>query len=343
MTIRSPTLKTSETFLALNIGNTHVKAGFFAYSGPGTIPRLLATSSSKTHPIPTNSLEIKALMDELFGTFAGSDFKFANIASVGTSSVANLPVLVSSVVPRFSERLKADSRFRFLDQNSPFSFQLLGAQTDSLLLDGAESLPKELRSSNSVPNQPIKDCCQKSSTQKTGFEKRRPYASLGEVGMDRLVNIEACVHAYGTSCMVIDFGTATSISVVFRRKGKFYFAGGAIAPGIALSIRTLAAETAKLPEVPIGFSEKLIALNTTEAIQSGTVWGQIYMIEGLIPKIMKEVSVLGDPIEKVIFTGGLSSFLFPKLLSTQENSDTYLLQPDLTLEGIARFYDRIGN
>ncbi|WP_135078012.1 type III pantothenate kinase [Terasakiella sp. SH-1] len=151
-----------------------------------------------------------------------------------------------------------------------------------------------------------------------------------EVGADRLVNAIAAHEVYDGPLIVIDFGTATTFDVV---DGDGNYCGGAIAPGINLSLEALHMAAAKLPRVAIGRPDKAIGKGTTTAMQSGIFWGYIGMIEGLTQRMKDE---FGQEMT-VIATGGLSS-LFKKSTDVIQYSDT-----DLTLRGLLAIYKRNQN
>ncbi len=151
-----------------------------------------------------------------------------------------------------------------------------------------------------------------------------------EVGADRLVNAIAAHEIYKGALIVIDFGTATTFDVV---DSKGNYCGGAIAPGINLSLEALHMAAAKLPRIAIGKPEKAIGTGTTTAMQSGIFWGYIGMIEGLTDRMKKE---FGEDMT-VIATGGLSS-LFAKSTDVIQHSDT-----DLTLRGLLAIFKRNQN
>lgn len=151
-----------------------------------------------------------------------------------------------------------------------------------------------------------------------------------EVGADRLVNAIAAHEMYQGPLIVIDFGTATTFDVVDENGN---YCGGAIAPGINLSLEALHMAAAKLPRVAIGRPEKAIGKGTTTAMQSGIFWGYIGMIEGLTQRMKEE---FGAEMT-VIATGGLSS-LFAKSTDVIQHSDT-----ELTLRGLLAIYKRNKN
>jgi type III pantothenate kinase len=142
-----------------------------------------------------------------------------------------------------------------------------------------------------------------------------------EVGADRLVNAVAAHKRYHGPLIVIDFGTATTFDVV-DDKGNYL--GGAIAPGINLSLEALHTAAAKLPRVAIGRPKQVIGKATVPAMQSGIFWGYVGLIEGLTQRISTEYG--GEM--KVIATGGLAP-MFADATSTIQHLD-----PDLTLFGL---------
>jgi len=142
-------------------------------------------------------------------------------------------------------------------------------------------------------------------------------------GTDRLVNAFAAAEKYGKPCVVVSFGTATTIDVV-NKDGEYL--GGLIAPGMKVSARALSLAASKLPEVEIQKPEHVIANTTETAIQSGIVYGQIAMVEGLISRVINE---LGDK-PMVIATGGFAG------LVTREIRLLDTVDTDLTLEGLNR-------
>ena len=145
--------------------------------------------------------------------------------------------------------------------------------------------------------------------------------SPAEVGADRIVNALAAYRKYRTGLIVIDFGTATTFDVV-SEEGEFL--GGAICPGIGIAAEALIGKTAKLPRVELKVPKAVIGKNTTEAIQSGLMFGYGGLVDGMVKRIGQE---LGKP-PRVIATGGLA----PLMEGVSETIDT--VAPDLTLEGL---------
>lgn len=142
-----------------------------------------------------------------------------------------------------------------------------------------------------------------------------------EVGADRVVNSLAAYHLYGGPAVVVDFGTSTSIDVV-GAKGEFL--GGALAPGIEISVDALTAKAAQLRKIELVEPGAAIGKNTVEALQSGVVYGFAGLVDGLVDRICTELG--GDPV--VIATGGLA----PLVLGVAETVQHH--EPDLTLIGL---------
>jgi type III pantothenate kinase len=127
-----------------------------------------------------------------------------------------------------------------------------------------------------------------------------------EVGADRIVNSLAAFTLYGGPAIVVDFGTSTNLDVI-SAKGEFL--GGALAPGIEISIDALANRAAQLRKVELIAPRNVIGKNTVEALQSGAVYGFAGQVDGLVDRIVDE---LGTPVKAVIATGGLSAIVVPE-------------------------------
>lgn len=151
------------------------------------------------------------------------------------------------------------------------------------------------------------------------------YHEPASVGADRLCNAVAGIEKYGKPLVIIDYGTATTFDCI-DDKGDYL--GGLISPGIDTSIKSLHLKAAKLPLVELTFPDHLIGRTTEESIQSGVLFGSIFMIEGLIKAIKKE---LGNKA-KVVATGGLSKKI-AKRTKLIDFVDSYL-----SLDGIASIY-----
>lgn len=156
-----------------------------------------------------------------------------------------------------------------------------------------------------------------------------------EIGADRIVNSLAAFTLYGSDgpSIVVDFGTSTNLDVVSPR-GEFL--GGALAPGIEISVDALAARAAQLRKVELVKPKSVIGKNTVEALQSGTIFGFAGQVDGLVNRIIDELSDLYPDAGEVcvIATGGLA----PLVLGISEMIEFH--EPDLTLIGLRLVHER---
>jgi type III pantothenate kinase len=148
-----------------------------------------------------------------------------------------------------------------------------------------------------------------------------------EVGADRIVNALAAVHLHGGPCVVVDFGTATTFDAISER-GEYL--GGAIAPGVEISVEALGIAGAQLRKVEVARPRSVIGRNTVEALQSGILYGFAGQVDGIVERIVKE---LGGSA-RVIATGGFA----PMLLHESRLIDLH--EPWLTLIGLRLVYDK---
>lgn len=148
-----------------------------------------------------------------------------------------------------------------------------------------------------------------------------------EVGADRIVNTLAAFSLFGGPSIVVDFGTSTNLDVV-SAKGEFI--GGALAPGIEISIDALASRAAQLRKVELVRPRSVVGKNTVEALQSGAVYGFTGQVDGLVDRIIEEV---GD-VTAVIATGGLAPIVVPESETITHH------EPDLTLIGLRLVFER---
>ncbi|MGV9265196.1 type III pantothenate kinase [Kitasatospora sp. NPDC003701] len=151
-----------------------------------------------------------------------------------------------------------------------------------------------------------------------------------EVGADRIVNALAANHLYGGPCIVVDFGTATTFDAINARGD---YVGGAIAPGIEISVEALGARGAQLRKIELARPRNVIGKNTVEGMQSGILYGFAGQVDGLVDRMAKELSKDPDDVQ-VIATGGLA----PLVLGEAGTIDVH--EPWLTLIGLRLVYER---
>lgn len=150
-----------------------------------------------------------------------------------------------------------------------------------------------------------------------------------QVGADRLADVIAAFARYGGPAIVIDLGTATTFDVV-SAEGDYL--GGAIAAGVATSLKALSANAAQLFAVELRLPERAIAKSTVEHLRSGIVLGHLAMLEGMITRIRAELAVPAP----TILTGGLAP-LFADASPLLDHHD-----PELTLAGLRLIHGRVA-
>ncbi|MFI5955472.1 type III pantothenate kinase [Cryptosporangium sp. NPDC051539] len=148
-----------------------------------------------------------------------------------------------------------------------------------------------------------------------------------EVGSDRIMNTLATYHLYGGPAVVVDFGTSTNFDVV-GADGAFL--GGALAPGIDISVDALAARAAQLRKVELVRPRSVIGKNTVEALQSGIIFGFAGQVDGIARRMVDE---LGG-VTAVVATGGLAPLVIG------ESREITKHEPNLTLIGLRLAFDR---
>lgn len=158
------------------------------------------------------------------------------------------------------------------------------------------------------------------------------YENPKEVGSDRIVNTLAAHHlAGGRPAIVVDFGTTTNFDVV-SADGDFL--GGALAPGIEISLDALAARAAQLRKVELVTPRGPIGKNTVEALQSGILYGFAGQVDGLVRRISRALNPEDTGAIEVIATGGLASLIVEHCETVTRH------EPDLTLTGLRLIYER---
>ena len=146
-----------------------------------------------------------------------------------------------------------------------------------------------------------------------------------DVGADRICNTRAIIDRTNDTCIVIDFGTATTYDVINNNQEGI---GGAIAPGIDVSGKYLIENASLLKNTVFNFPATVIGTCTTTNLQSGIMYGGLFSVSGMIKHIEQE---LNEPCE-IFLTGGLSA-----LISSKLNIEHKIL-PNLTLDGLRLIY-----
>ena len=149
----------------------------------------------------------------------------------------------------------------------------------------------------------------------------------GQLGADLVAGAVAALHEYTMPCVVIDMGTATTISVL-DENGSFL--GGSIAAGVRLTLKALATNTAQLPEISISAPQKVIGTNTADCMRSGLIFGAASMLDGLLQRIEEEL----DMTVTVVATGGLSREVIPLC------KKDIIYNENLLLDGLRYIYEK---
>ena len=146
-----------------------------------------------------------------------------------------------------------------------------------------------------------------------------------EVGSDRIANAVGVYKKYKTNCIVLDFGTATTFDVVTKNG---VYNGGIIAPGVNLSIKSLASSADQISIFSLKKPKRIIGKNTMEALNSGFYWGYLGLINNIILKIEKETKTK----YKIIFTGGYANLFKTSIIRP------FAVDKNITIRGIIEIF-----
>ena len=160
---------------------------------------------------------------------------------------------------------------------------------------------------------------------KTGMPIR--YDNPREVGADRIANAVAAYELYGGPAIIVDFGTGNNYDIV-SEAGEFM--GGAIAPGIEVSMDALVGRASALSSIELVEPRSVIGKSTIESLQSGAVYGFAASVDGMVARFQAEL----DEEAVVVATGGLAPVIAP-VASTIEH-----VEPFLPLHGLRLVYER---
>ena len=147
------------------------------------------------------------------------------------------------------------------------------------------------------------------------------------LGADIVVDSVAAKEIYGAPCIVIDMGTATTITVISKNGD---YVGGVLVPGVRSSLEALVSDTSQLPRVSLSSPKRFICTNTIDCMKSGIINGQAALVDGMIDRFWQELGYRTN----VVATGGLSRVIIPKC-----NHDI-TLNNDLIMVGLKLIYDR---
>ena len=155
------------------------------------------------------------------------------------------------------------------------------------------------------------------------------YHPPSDLGVDRIVDGVAAMNKYGTPCIVVDFGTATTFNAISKDNE---FLGGAISPGLFTCAEALFQRAAKLPRVEFVRPREAIGSSTVEAMQSGLYYGYAGLVDGMIEKMIGEMG----PVFRIVATVGLA----PLIAVASQYIDA--IDETLTLDGLRIVYERVS-
>lgn len=167
----------------------------------------------------------------------------------------------------------------------------------------------------------------------TDFGLVNDYNPPEAVGADRLVNAIAARENFKSACLIVDFGTATTVDAVSH---DGHYLGGAIAAGLEISSEALYRAAAKLPRVELKAPLLALARDTTSSMQSGLVFGYAGLVKELVERCMREMEphLSANRVLEVVATGGLAEIIAPLVPSIQH------IEPHLTLQGLRLLWQR---
>jgi type III pantothenate kinase len=147
------------------------------------------------------------------------------------------------------------------------------------------------------------------------------YSPPSAVGADRLADAVAVIQRYGVPAVVVDFGTATTFDAI-SADGEYL--GGAIAPGVGISLEALFRTAAHLPRFELSRPPSVIGGSTVESMQSGAYYGYLGQVEGMVRRLRAELG----PNTRVVATGGLADLICGDTDAIDH------VDPFLTLDGL---------
>jgi type III pantothenate kinase len=228
-------------------------------------------------------------------------------------------------------RVATDDR-RTADDWGLLISSLLSRQPDAPLVDGVcicSAVPAALHALRSTTAQYLPDA--HTVIVGPGVKSGLPVLTDNprEVGTDRIANAIGALEKFGAPCIVVDAGTATTFDVV-NSQGQYV--GGAIAPGMQISLEALELRGAQLRQVELVAPRSVIAKNTVEALQSGAIFGFAGQVDAIVSRIVAELG--SDDDVEVVGTGELSQVLVDHCSSVTRR------EPWLTIDGLRLIFAR---
>jgi len=274
--------------LALDIGNSTISVGVFDLSHPGVCPE---------SPVHTFKISAKGLSADEYALQIYSHLRIRNIA----------PSEKSEYFSRFDKSFSHDA----LHVNHGVIASVVPSMTD-VLASAVGYLTGET---------PFIIA----SGVKTGFGIR--IKNPEQLGADIVANTAYAVDTVPAPFVILDVGTATTITVVDRQKNLL---GTVIMPGLRVSLQALAGSAAQLSDIPLTAPQVLIGRDSSESVRSGVINGHCLMVDGFIRNIREEYGA--EEKLSLMATGGLAHIILPHMRNKFTNI------PSLTLLGAAKIY-----
>lgn len=148
-----------------------------------------------------------------------------------------------------------------------------------------------------------------------------------QLGADLIVDAVAGLKDYGAPLIMIDMGTATTVSILDDKKN---YIGGMILPGVRVSLDSLVNRTSQLPRIALEAPKKAVGRNTIDCMKSGVILGQAASMDGLIDRVWEELGYK----TKIVATGGLVPCIIPNC------KHDIIIDNELILKGLKYIYDK---
>lgn len=305
--------------LAIDVGNTETVLGLFALHDEGKLDQPVSCETGLTASAGTD----RQITPKTFppGRVAGL-LRSWRVATVVDRTPDEHALLVSQLLQLAGvEYGMANDRVDELSKSGERSLCVSGFAVSSSVPTVVFSLVEMVKRWFFVPVVVVEPGCD--------FGLRVAYDRPQDVGPDRIANAIAATDLYGCPVVVVDLGTATTFDVV---SGSGDYVGGAIVPGLGISMEALVVRAAALRQVEMAAPRSVIGRSTVESVQSGAIFGTAALVDGMCAKIEQELG--SSPT--VVATGGLAALVAPYC----SNVDAY--EPWLTLHGLRLAYERFG-
>ena len=308
-----------DSILTVDVGNTSTRIGLFAEDTAAAVQAPLATCEVTTQ-VPRTADEVRMLLDQVLGVLR-VDVRAMPVAgqAIGGAGRSAGSATVAACSAGVTDGRVAGVAAARLSASAPVA-AVLSCVVPALERPWTAALERACTGRVLTVGPGLK----------TGMRMR--YDDPAEIGPDRIADAVAARAVHGAPAIVVDLGTTTNIEVVDATGA---FAGGIIAPGLALGARSLSAATARLPQVEPAAPAHVIGRSTREAMRSGVVLGEVARIDGMLDMVLAEMRAEGaageDPVP-IVITGDDAAHLAALV------RHDLIVDGTLTLRGLAELY-----